>query len=161
MAHSIHHGLWHFLCFWLFHLGNFCYVRQRMAPPIARGIFARSHCIYPTAVSIHYTSAKTNWFQLNLKALDTLSIYYPKLIVSNKIYLVTSNGELYIKLENHCKNDSLWSSVVFEKEVLISHSNIKILQPWGLLLCIWKHTNLCNKGDFSVIIISQLRWLIG
>ena len=38
------------------------------------------------------------------------------------------------------RNDALWSNVVFEKE-LISRSNIKRLQGWRLLLCIWKHVH--------------------
>ena len=56
------------------------------------------------------------------------------------------------------RNCSLWSNIVFEKEV-ISHSNVKRLQAWSL----WykasekKHTNLCNKGVFSVIILLLLR----
>ena len=37
--------------------------------------------------------------------------------------------------------------VVFEKEVIF-HANIKRLQAWSLLLDIWKHTNLFNKGVF-------------
>ena len=34
----------------------------------------------------------------------------------------------------------------------ISATNNKRLQAWSLLLCIWKHTSLCNKGVSSFII---------
>ena len=53
------------------------------------------------------------------------------------------------------KNGSLWSNIVFEKEVT-SHSNNKILQARSLLLGIWKHITLCNKCVFLL----QLRWPI-
>ena len=55
------------------------------------------------------------------------------------------------------ENDSLWSNIVFKKEV-ISHLNNKRLLARSLLL--WKHTNTSNKGVFSFIIFSQLWWLI-
>ena len=46
------------------------------------------------------------------------------------------------------RNGSLWSNLVFEKEV-ISYSNIKICQAWSLFcIGIWEHTNLYNKGIF-------------
>ena len=48
---------------------------------------------------------------------------------------------------NIVRNGSLWSNLVFEKEV-VSHSNIKILQAWSLILGIWKHTNLAIRAFF-------------
>ena len=55
------------------------------------------------------------------------------LITSIKTYLITSNGELLIK----------------------------ILQSWGPLICIWKHTILCIKGVFTNVhrsVILYIRW---
>ena len=62
-------------------------------------------------------------------------------------------------LKRHMRNGSFWGNVVFEKEVIF-HSNNKRLQAWRLLQCIWKHTNLCDKGVFSFIILLQLWWPI-
>ena len=69
-----------------------------------------------------------------------------------------SRGEL-LMVYNIVQKGSLWSNIVFEKEV-ISHSTIKRLKAWSPLLEIWKLTNLCNKSVFSFIILSQLRWPI-
>ena len=54
-------------------------------------------------------------------------------------------------------NGSLWSNLAFENEV-ISYSNNKRLQVETVLLGISEHTNLCNKGVFSFIVLLQLRW---
>ena len=68
-----------------------------------------------------------------LEELDAFSSY-SKLL---KTFLVTSNRAVDgIKF---VRNGYLWSNVVLEKEV-ISHSSIKWLQAWSLLLGMWKHT---------------------
>ena len=56
-------------------------------------------------------------------------------------------------MESYWQYKTLWemasflSNIVFEKQV-ISHSNIRRLQAWSLLFCIWKHTNLCKNVFF-------------
>ena len=57
------------------------------------------------------------------------------------------------------RNGSLWSKVVFEKEVTFHELDFKTLKldyevPKS---SIWKHTTPCDKVFFSSIIISQLR----
>ena len=57
---------------------------------------------------------------------------------------------------------SLWSDVVFEKEVIFQEFDFTTseLDFEVSKSSIWKHTTLCDKGVFSFIGISQLRWPI-
>ena len=57
------------------------------------------------------------------------------------------------------RNGSLWSNVVFEKEVTFDELDFETsyLDLEVLKSSIWKHTTLCDKGVFSFIIMSQLR----
>ena len=56
------------------------------------------------------------------------------------------------------RNCILWSNAVFEKEVIFHKFGFKITDLEFVVSksSIWKHTTLCNKGVFSLIIISQL-----
>ena len=73
-----------------------------------------------------------------------------KIIVGIKLYLVTSNGELLI-VYNIMRNGSIWSNIVFDKEV-ISHSHNKTLQLKPFIMHLKAH-KVCNKGVFSLIIL--------
>ena len=57
------------------------------------------------------------------------------------------------------RNGSLWSNVVFEKEVIFHEFDFETsdLEFEVSKSSIWKHTTSCDKGVFSFIIISQLR----
>ena len=57
------------------------------------------------------------------------------------------------------RNGSLWSRVVFEKEVIFHEFDSKTsrLEFEVSKSSIWTHTTPCDKGVFSFIIISQLR----
>ena len=58
------------------------------------------------------------------------------------------------------RNGSLWSRVVFKKEVIFHRFDFKTSNNLDFEVSkssIWKHTTSCDKGVFSFIIISQLR----
>ena len=57
------------------------------------------------------------------------------------------------------RNSSLWSNVVFKKEVIFHEFDFETsdLEFEVSKSSIWKHTTSCDKGVFSFIIISQLR----
>ena len=61
------------------------------------------------------------------------------------------------------RNGSLWSNVVFAKEVIFHLFDLETseLDFEVLKSSIWKHTTSCDKGVFSCIIMSQLGWPIG
>ena len=71
------------------------------------------------------------------------------------VLVLVITQRLYVSIRNYLVTELLivdnivasTCNVVFEKEVIFL-SNIKILKAWSLLLCILKHTNLCNKGVF-------------
>ena len=56
------------------------------------------------------------------------------------------------------RNISLWSDVVFEKEVVFHEFDFETtdLEFEVSKSSIWKHTTSCDKGVFSFIVISQL-----
>ena len=56
------------------------------------------------------------------------------------------------------RNGSLWSNEVFKKEVIFNELDFETLELDFEVSSIWKHTTLCDKGDFSFIIISQFRY---
>ena len=70
--------------------------------------------------------------------------------------MVTSNGERLI-VKNNVRNGSLWSDIVFEKEVSVREFGFKTsdLEFEVSKSSIWKHT-LCDTVFFSSIIIWQL-----
>ena len=63
--------------------------------------------------------------------------------------LVTSYGERLI-IQNIVRNGSLWSSVVFEKEVIFHEFDLETsdLEFDVSKSSIWKHTTLCDNGVF-------------
>ena len=81
-----------------------------------------------------------------------------KIIISIRPVLVTSNGQLLV-VWNIVRNGSLWSDVVFKKEVLFHEfdfetSDLEFEVSKSSIW--WKHTTSCDKGVFSFIIISQI-----
>ena len=77
-----------------------------------------------------------------------------KMYICIKPYLVTINGELLI-VQNIVGNGSLWSNVVFEKEVIVHELDF---DTSDLELEVSKAQNFVWQGCFfSLIIISQLR----
>ena len=71
--------------------------------------------------------------------------------------LVTSNGERLI-IQNIVRNGSLWSSVVFEKEVIFhefdletSDSEFEVSKS-----SIWKRATLCDHGATRVFFLSLI-----
>ena len=56
------------------------------------------------------------------------------------------------------RNGSLWSDVIFEKEVIFHEFDLETsdLEFEVTKSSIWKHTTSCDQGVFSNIIISQL-----
>ena len=72
--------------------------------------------------------------------------------------MVTGNGER-LRVKNIVRNGSLWSDIVFEKEVIFHEFDFETsnLEFEVSKSSIWKHTTSCDKGVFSFIIVSQLR----
>ena len=60
------------------------------------------------------------------------------------------------------RNGSLWSNVVLVVKVFFHEFDFETstLEFEVSKSSIWKHTTLCDKGVFSFIIISRLRWPI-
>ena len=72
------------------------------------------------------------------------------------------NGELLIVLY-FVRNGSLWSDVIFKKEVIFHEFDFKTSELDFVVSksSMWKPTTLCDEGVFSFIIISQLRFFTG
>ena len=70
--------------------------------------------------------------------------------------MVTSNGESLV-VQNIVRNGSLWSGVVFEKEVIFHEFDFETsdLEFEVSKSSIWKHTTPCDKGDFFLLLLSR------
>ena len=83
--------------------------------------------------------------QIDIKALQTLLVI-TQIIVSIKNDLVlTSYGELLVIKKNIVRNGSLWSNVVFKKEV-ISYSNNERLQLKPFIIHLLKAHKVMQQG---------------